>query len=330
MGHDAEISSGVAAALAPAPGPSPAGGLGEGDLAELLRSFNDVTARLTGTHELLREEVARLKGELARANEEIERSKRLAALGEMAAGIAHEVRNPLGSIGLHARMLEQDLGDRPAQREIAGRVLTAVRGIDAIVRDMLAFARETRVDPRAVVASELFASALEEIGAAELAKARVRVELDAGCERVRMVCDAGLIGRALVNVVRNAVEAMTERPDGGRERVLRLRAGVEGGGGVGGGVGGEAGAGWALLRVEDSGPGVSPEVIGRMFNPFYTTRAAGTGLGLAIVHRIVDAHAGRVRVSNVEGTRKGERIGAVVELILPVEGPGGPTVVGGT
>ncbi len=299
-----------------------AGGLGAGDLAELLRSFNEVTSRLTGTHELLREEVARLKAELARANEEIERSKRLAALGEMAAGIAHEVRNPLGSIGLHARILEKDLADRPAEREIAGRVLTAVRGIDAIVRDMLAFARETRVTPSPIGAGELFAAAVEEIGRVELAAGGVRLSVDQAGAGVGLVCDPGLIGRALVNIVRNGVEAMTEHEcgkGGGRERVLKLSASrqVENGQGTGASV---------VLRVEDSGPGVSPEVIARMFNPFYTTRAAGTGLGLAIVHRIVDAHGGRVRVSNVEGTRKGERIGAVVELILPEAGPDRPTV----
>lgn len=297
-----------------------AGGIGEGDLAELLRSFNDVTTRLTGTHELLREEVARLKGELARANEEIERSKRLAALGEMAAGIAHEVRNPLGSIGLHARILEQDLAGKPEQKQLAGRILTAVRGIDAIVRDMLAFARETRVTPARTSALELFNAAIREIGEDTLKGAGVRVELDGSGTgsswRGALACDPGLVGRALVNVIRNGVEAMTEHECGGRERVLRLRSGPEGGEST-----------CVVLRIEDSGPGVSPEVIGRMFNPFYTTRDAGTGLGLAIVHRIVDAHGGRVRVSNVEGTRKGERFGAVVELILPEEGPNGPTVV---
>lgn len=316
----------------PEPAPArPAGGLGEADLAELLRSFNDVTARLTGTHERLQDEVARLKRELARANEEIERSRRLAALGEMAAGIAHEVRNPLGSIGLHARILEQELGDRPEQRDLARRVLTAVKGLDAVVRDMLAFARETRVTPATTTAGELFRAALAEIGTAELDAGRVRVELDPGVDGAVVQCDPSLMGRALVNVVRNAIEAMTEQAHGagGRARVLRLRTDLEpdpvassGGAEAGTGVGG-----WRVLRVEDSGPGVSPEVIGRMFNPFYTTRAAGTGLGLAIVHRIVDAHGGRVRVSNVEATRKGERIGAVVELILPETRPCGPTVV---
>jgi two-component system sensor histidine kinase HydH len=314
--------SGPGAPVPPGAPVGAGGGLGAGDLAELLRSFNDVTARLTGTHELLRDEVARLKAELARANEEIERSRRLAALGEMAAGIAHEVRNPLGSIGLHARILEQDLDGRPEQRELATRVLKAVRGIDAIVRDMLAFARETRLTPGATTAGELFGAALAEIGAQELGARGVGVEVEASSAGVGVVCDAGLVGRALINVVRNGVEAMTEHACVGRRPLLRLRARRDAGG-EDGACG--SGVGWVVLRIEDSGPGVSPEVIGRMFNPFYTTRATGTGLGLAIVHRIVDAHGGRVRVSNVEGTRKGERIGAVVELILPEAGPGGPT-----
>ncbi len=83
--------------------------LSAGDLADLLGALNDASRRLQESHEALRSEVSRLKGELREANEQLERSRRLAALGEMAAGIAHEVRNPLGSIMLYARMLEQDL-----------------------------------------------------------------------------------------------------------------------------------------------------------------------------------------------------------------------------
>src|SRR5687767_8545993 len=89
------------------------------ELAGLMSAFNEVTGRLQQTHETLQREVVRLRGELREANEQLERSRRLAALGEMAAGIAHEVRNPLGSIGLYARMLEQDLSDRPAERATA-------------------------------------------------------------------------------------------------------------------------------------------------------------------------------------------------------------------
>jgi signal transduction histidine kinase len=133
------VAAGVQVGMVDGPAP--------GELAELLGAFNDVTGRLQRTHERLQREVAGLKRELREANEQLSRSRRLAALGEMAAGIAHEVRNPLSSIRLYARMLEQDLADRPDQRSIAGRIGAAVHGLDAVVGDVLNFARELRVRP---------------------------------------------------------------------------------------------------------------------------------------------------------------------------------------
>ncbi len=101
-----------------APARAASGALSAQDLGELIAAFNDVTARLQNSHEKLHGEVARLTRELADANAQIERSQRLAALGEMAAGIAHEVRNPLGSIRLYARMLEQDLAERQKKKDL--------------------------------------------------------------------------------------------------------------------------------------------------------------------------------------------------------------------
>src|SRR5690606_25440055 len=137
------------------------------------------------THEALRAEVRRLKEELREANEQIERSRRLAALGEMAAGIAHEVRNPLASIGLYARILEQEMADRPRERETAGEIIASVRGLDgggrprergtagkvvaggrgreAVVGEVVACAREMRVGRVRVGASEVIERALAEV-----------------------------------------------------------------------------------------------------------------------------------------------------------------------
>ncbi|MBC7834737.1 MAG: hypothetical protein H7Y88_06510 [Phycisphaerales bacterium] len=271
------------------------------DLAELLGTFNDVTAKLNAAHESLHSEVARLQGELRAANDEVARSKRLAALGEMAAGIAHEVRNPLGSIRLYARMLEQDLADRPADRQHAERILASVRGLDAVVGDVLSFAREMRACPEGVDAAELLRSAADEAIGDERMLAGVRVVVaETGCDRVW--CDPSLTHRALVNVIRNGAEAA--RSAGEQATVWigsghRTLMGAEG-----------RGQSMAALIVRDNGPGISAEVKERMFNPFFTTRATGTGLGLAIVHRIMDVHGGRVRVFNsADG-------GAVVELLF--------------
>lgn len=283
------------------------------DLAELMTAFNDVTSKLEHTHAQLRGEVRRLSAELREANEALQRSKRLAALGEMAAGIAHEVRNPLASIGLYASMLESDLVDRPDCRTIATKIGGAVRGLDAVVGDVLTFARELKLRMAGIEASELFSRALDACHA-ELGEV-VRADLAFG--PVPVECDGALLHQALVNLLRNAAEA--NRAAGGNTVWLEATRGmvdpadpdpVPG----------------VVLSVRDEGEGVPAGVIERMFNPFFTTRAAGTGLGLPIVHRIVDAHGGRVVVFNNSDRHPGAR-GATVELRLPVRETPAPTEI---
>ncbi len=285
----------------PPPAASAAPPVTPGDLAELMAAFNEVTARLEGTHESLRREVARLEAELREANEQLQRSRRLAALGEMAAGIAHEVRNPLGSIGLYAGMLEQDLADRPGERQTAVKIGAAVRGLDRVVGDVLSFAREVRVRRSPVEASSLFSAALE--ACAPAPGIRVARRDHERTDATVLDVDTGLAIQALVNIIRNALQAMEEAPPPPRGvHTLTLDAPCP--------------AGWAVLSVGDTGPGVGRDVIDRMFNPFFTTRATGTGLGLAIVHRIVDAHGGRVAVRDHAPAR-----GATFELQFPADRP---------
>jgi signal transduction histidine kinase len=278
--------------------------LAPGDLAELMGAFSEVTAKLQAAHEQLHSEVARLTRELGEANSQLERSRRLAALGEMAAGIAHEVRNPLGSIRLYARMLEQDLHDRPSERGVASKIAGAARVMDGVVGDVLTFAREFRLRPADVDVVELFDRVLESCchdGVVGWRGVEI-IRLDRETSVPVVLADPSLLQQALVNVVRNAFEAMAEAP--GRDHTLTLSFGPSE----------LEGIRWASLCIRDTGPGVSPEVVARMFNPFFTTRGTGTGLGLAIVHRIIDAHAGRVRVRNNEDGR-----GASVEFLLPAD-----------
>lgn len=260
------------------------GSLSAGDLAELMSSFNEVTAKLEQTHTQLRGEVVRLNTELAQANEALQRSKRLAALGEMAAGISHEIRNPLGSIRLYTRMLQEDLTEMPEQCSIVGKIGRAVSGLDQIVGDVLAFSRELRVRRVDCSAKMLIGDAVDAC-AAELEGIDVRVEIAEDCAMVTV--DSSLLHQALVNILRNGAQATRD---------------CVGGSGVAGGVMfvgvGRVDGGYELV-VRDSGGGIEQSVIERMFNPFFTTRAAGTGLGLSIVHRIMDAHGGSVRVENV-------------------------------
>ncbi|TVQ31247.1 MAG: hypothetical protein EA376_10275 [Phycisphaeraceae bacterium] len=282
-------------------------GLSPQDLAELFNEFNELTSRLQETHETLSARVAQLESELRDANRQLRRSRELAALGEMAAGIAHEVRNPLGSIGLYAGMLEEDLADRPEQQGVAVKIGRAVQGLDRIVGDVLTFAREIRLRAEPVEARSLLEHAVESCrGPIEGAAVAVRVnEVDG--PGIDVVCDPAMVNQALVNLVRNACDALAEaKPAGGAtielqatRRATRDATGVR--------------RAMIALLVRDNGPGVPEEVKERMFNPFFTTRQAGTGLGLAIVHRIADAHGGGVTVRNRPGA------GAEVELLLPAE-----------
>lgn len=295
---------------APASTPPRAPMLSERDMAELLTSFNEVTSKLQATHETLRAEVSRLQRELHDANEALRRSERLAALGEMAAGIAHEIRNPLAGIGLYASMLVSDLDDLPRCRDVAEKIARGVRGLDAIVGDVLTFARkiEPRQDP--CDASDLLTRVVETC-APQIHHAGAEVDrADLASPSIGFACDASLVQQALVNVVRNAAEALAEmpverRPSSPRIAINAQRVKVRDRGGS---------RPMVCLSVEDNGPGVPDEVRARMFNPFFTTRHTGTGLGLAIVHRIVDAHAGLVRVK--DASRKAQR-GTVIEILFP-------------
>lgn len=317
MSHTQNLThppSAVAGSIAPRPAGQPP--LTSTDLAELMSAFNAVTGRLQETHEQLRGEVARLTRELTDANEQLARSKRLAALGEMAAGIAHEVRNPLGSISLFARMLKDDLAEKPTQQKLAEKIIASAKGLNAVVGDVLTFSREFRVQKEESSSSEVIDRAL----------AACQHDGLEGWERIEIVrndqknllpisLDPSLAVQAMTNIIRNAMEAMIEADT--PEKTLTFEIGRQSSADA-------LGKRQRLIgiRVTDSGPGLSDEVLSRMFNPFFTTRKAGTGLGLAIVHRIMDAHGGRVIASN------GRDGGATVQLLFPqaaARAPGGRT-----
>ena len=280
--------------------PDPAKGLD--DLAAIISSYNEVTDKLQRSHEALGAEVVRLQKQLASTDAQLQRSKRLAALGEMAAGIAHEIRNPLAAIQLYANMLHDDLGaliekngDEGAAVTLgdawknASEIASAVGGLDAVVNDVLSFAREMNPTRRQIVVMDAIDRAVETLRPQmESAKVGVVRPLDA---ETRIYADPDLLHQALLNLIRNAVEAMS--PHGGTISFETRREQHQ-----------------SLLVVRDTGTGISERDIDRIFNPFFTTRKSGTGLGLAIVHRIVDVHGGAITVANDHG--------AVFTLSLPM------------
>lgn len=255
----------------------------EPDLVTILQTYNDVTERLKRSHETLLAEVARLHDELHEKDRELQRRERLAALGEMSAGMAHEIRNPLGGIGLYASLLERDLIDRPGERDVARRISAGVQNLENIVRDTLSFAGDGEPRLTRVLMANVLDSVLSQI-APQVSVLEVVIRVDSRLAAVELWCDAAQVERALLNLIYNALDAAGS---GGRVWV-RL---------------GERGDRDDLVPIviEDDGPGIAPGCLQQVFNPFFTTKDHGTGLGLAIVHRIAEAHDGCVRAGNRVG-----------------------------
>ncbi len=241
--------------------------------------LTDPEGRRTGTVLLIRD-----VRELRSVEEQLERSRRLAALGRMAAGLAHEIRNPLGTLRGFAQYLGARGAGEARAAEYAGLMVTEIDRLDRLIGALLQFAR-----PRDPEVRDLALAPLAERTAAlvradvEAAGLSLRVEVPDGLE-VR--ADPDLLTQVLLNLAQNAVAAT----DPGGEVAIAARTGD----------------GWVGIAVDDTGRGLTREERGHMFDPFYTTRRTGTGLGLAVVHQIVEQHGGRIEVESIQG--RGTRI----------------------
>ncbi|MFO0630484.1 MAG: ATP-binding protein [Polyangiales bacterium] len=218
-------------------------------------------------------------------------AERFADLGRLAAGLAHEVRNPLGAISGCVELVRETARLDDEERALLRTVLTDVARLNNLVTDMLQFARPRPPDlhPQDLVALARDVVALAR--SSEGAESKVGITLD-GDRSVEAEVDAGQIKQVLWNLLRNA--AQVSRP-GTEVRIVVRQVGER-----------------ASLEVHDSGPGVPEELRARIFEAFYSNTARGTGLGLAIVKRIADAHGGRVEVRARDGG------GSVFALVVPL------------
>ena len=263
--------------------------------------YNEVTQRLQVSHEKLQAEVVRLTEQLEQKNLELERKKRLAALGEMAAGIAHEIRNPLGGIQLYASTLLADVADRPAAAELVRKISNGVKGLNSLVSDMLAFTRDLNLRKQDVCLGDLVTSTVD-LARPSLAQHGIEAHIAPGMDTMAVSVDANLLQRVLLNLVLNAAEAIGE---GGRKSEIRDAKGrID--------VSARKRDGGVEIVVEDNGPGMPANVMEQVFDPFFTTKHTGTGLGLAIVHRIVEAHGGTITAENRKRPASGARFRIVI------------------
>jgi signal transduction histidine kinase len=265
------------------------------ELGEIIEAYNLVTERLERSHVRLTEEVARLHRQLEEKNRELACKERLAALGEMAAGVAHEVRNPLGAIQLYASMLDQDLRALPEAQRLVRKIASAVTSLDGIVNDILAFAGHGRLAVQPVALARVIEEVMA-LTAPQRAALPGTIHVSEAAADAFVRVDEREVTRALVNLVFNALDAAGP---GGRVWLDAV----------------DAGEGQVGIVVADDGPGVPAELRQRIFNPFFTTKDTGTGLGLSIVHRIAEAHGGRVEI----GDRPGG--GAAFTMVLPAAAP---------
>jgi signal transduction histidine kinase len=251
------------------------------ELGRIILAYSDVTEKLQRTQDQLNRTVQSLRAELSEKNRLLERRNRLAALGEMAAGLAHEIRNPLGAIQLYASLLGKDLEGRERSLEMVQKISGGVRRLESLVTQVLQFTREIRAN---VGTCDLAAVVDQAVDFAEPVFAQRKVTASVqGPRPLEVRIDPLLIGQALLNLLRNAAEAST--PGG----VVQINFAPPPA---------ESDARQFHLIVRDGGAGIAADVLDRIFNPFFTTKDDGTGLGLAIVHQMVEAHDGTIIVTN--------------------------------
>lgn len=218
--------------------------------------------------------------ELTRLQDQIKIQERLAALGELSAGIAHEIRNPLGAIHGFVELLGRRTDD-PAAQKIITNILREVGALNHIVTDFLTFAREPPPILELCDAEMVLTDAVS-LAVPEGSEPPIEVSIQVADDVPAIPLDPAQVRRALVNILQNGVIAMGD--EGGR---LTAQLQVQGDG--------------LAFRIHDSGPGIPEEVGDKVFNPFFTTRPEGTGLGLAIANKVVEGHGGRIHVENPKG-----------------------------
>ena len=273
---------------------TPWGLLGVGLLAAVLATavVETLSRRREYAAEVAEQRTRELKQsleELAAAQHQLVRQERLAAIGELASTIGHELRNPLGVISNALFLLRRDLAAAPTDGASARHLATAEREVSAatvIVSDLLEFARQR--DP--VMIQVDMTALIDEVVAVLPPPTGITVQAETTAAVVG-VADRDMLRQVLLNLLGNAYQAM---PEGGHVR-----------------IGARSGAGGVHVYVTDNGSGMTPEVQSQLFQPFFTTKARGVGLGLAVCKRIIDAHDGTIDVESADGA------GATFTVNLP-------------
>lgn len=215
------------------------------------------------------------EGEVRRLEEEVRRKEKLAAVGNLAAGVAHEIRNPLSSIKGYATYFGQRFPEGSEDREAAAVMVREVDRLNRVITDLIGLSRPSDVSPRPTCLENVVAHVMRLIRQ-DAEKRNVRLEYRTSRRVPNALIDSERMGQALLNLCLNALDAM---PDGGRLTLVIAKSRKR-----------------VCLMVRDSGRGIEPRQLPHIFDPYFTTKGQGTGLGLAMVHKIVAAHNGEMNV----------------------------------
>ena len=272
------------------------------EIGELARSFNAMAQEIQEHRDQLEKMVQAKTAELKQAQDSLLQSEKLASIGLLASGVAHELNNPLTSILMNINLLMEETGNQPDLQEELERISEDTVRCKRIIDDLRDFSRRHELDIHSCDLNEVVRKAVG-LMSHQLRLSGIELFAELDPPPLQVPCDPGRMQQVLMNIFVNAIQAM---PKGGN---LTVRTGVR--------------ESFAEIAVKDTGPGIAPEIRGKIFDPFFTTKSEGTGLGLSIAYGIMEEHGGSVAVESLTAqearTGESETPGTTVRLFLPVE-----------
>ncbi|MFH2064336.1 MAG: ATP-binding protein [Pseudomonadota bacterium] len=269
----------------------------EADLKEIPGGLENEIEALKGRVHHLIEDIGQTHAKLEESQEHLVQSKRLAMVGKLAAGVAHSVRNPLTSVKMRLFTLERSLRLTQEQKEDLDVISEEIRHIDTILRNFLEYARPPKLNFQSNSPSDVVDHTIQLLKH-RMESYRIDISIDRRQKLPNVMLDSDQLKEVLVNLIINSCEAMGEN---GKITIVEdwIQEGPY--------------HGRAVIRIQDNGPGIPPELKDKIFEPFFSTKEEGSGLGLSIAKRIVEEHGGELKTESQDGP------GAVFTIIMPIK-----------
>jgi two-component system sensor histidine kinase HydH len=220
-------------------------------------------------------------GEVRRLQDEIRRTEKLAAIGGLAAGVAHEIRNPLSSIKGIASYFKNKFDESSSDKEMADVMIQEVDRLNRVISELLEFARPPEIKPKTTDVNSLIMHSVRLIEK-EASSKEIAIRLDLSQQPLSAEIDSDRFSQCLLNLYLNALQAMGK---GGQLSIKNFLVDDS----------------FIIIEIRDTGSGIKAENLNKIFDPYYTTKTKGTGLGLAIVHKIIEVHNGNIKVRSDPG-----------------------------